>query len=888
MRKVERGQPLNEQKGSLEYTMMRIRQDFRAQFPSRDDWWPWVREIFTDHVIVESDDLRSEEFYYVTYQRVGDTYVFAPREQWEVVELAYIPQTIDKPLQESATRQKWVETIPAAVHLLAEDQANPDGPWRIEGVGVTADVVNANGRRYPGPVLEAALRRLRSHLTESAGQGRLKIEAASVLTGEADHPASKGNRHPLLLETVINWTGVGFDGGHARLSGKLLGTSNGRDVRAMMEGGVIPGISQRAYGESRTIEENGQQIEEVTWLEITGYDLTAPYQQSDPEAGVTLFESQKSGDETMDLERLRKEYPDLVQGIIQEHDAKKRAELEEGLRVRAEEDERKRKLLAEHDLELRKLLGLNETADITEAMRGQAEELLKLREEKRAREIEQYIESQTKDLPYNEVMRKSFVEAVRNAKPGSVDEAKAVIAAKRKEYDAIQAQLVLEARGFAGTGLRTIGPVIETELGIPAFARAGWVLQESMMHAGDLRRWDHRKPVTQAELYAAKYLARFDEIYKGHLIHEAKVFEEAEITTDLNLPYSVSRAIVAEAMPMLIAADVFAFGTTDVSPFRLYYETFAGDTGYTGTSTSETVTADLDVWVQMTYKRLTPGTVVVTNSGATVTYTEGSDYVIDYAGGRLKALTGGTITDGESLRATYNYTAIRKGEMSPIERGELNLTYKTMDAAADRLAQQISSEAVVFSRSQLGWDATQRTLSSLVGQVRRKIDQGVLYMGLAAALSVASNISGTWTAATDSLDLLVKYIGQASVKVSNRYYSPTGIIASTTNADLLSNWSGFKRDGFPDAVLNANGFVGRVKGLPLFAGTEFSDGYILVANRELVMHWVFNPMTIKGPFPTYDVSGGTSKLIAADQYYSEEYNVTDSPVAEKGALVKIA
>ena len=72
----------------------------------------------------------------------------------------------------------------------------------------------------------------------------------------------------------------------------------------MMEGGVIPGISQRAYGESHFVEENGQQIEEVTFLEITGYDLTAPYQQSDPEAGVTLFEdksnveSQKSGVET--------------------------------------------------------------------------------------------------------------------------------------------------------------------------------------------------------------------------------------------------------------------------------------------------------------------------------------------------------------------------------------------------------------------------------------------------------------------------------------------------------------------------------------------------------------------------------------------------------------
>lgn len=895
-KKIERGTPLDEAKGSLDYMMMQIRRHFRGQFPYNgedpDADWLWIVEIFSDHVIVTSDKLEPEEFYFVQYRREGEQYVFDAREQWEVVELAYVPQTNDRPLQESATRQKFTETIPAAVRLLTEGKDNPNGPWLLEAIGVTADVVNANGRRYPAPVLESALRRLRSHLNESAGQGRLKVESSSVLTGEADHPTSKGNRHPLLLETVVNWTGVGFDGKHAAVSGKLLGTSYGKDVRAMMEGGVIPGISQRGYGESHIVEENGQQIDEVVWLEITGYDLTAPNQQSDPEAGVTLFESKdeskNSGDETMDLEELRKKYPHLVKQIEEEHDAKKRAELEEALQRKAEDDARKQKLLVEHDKDLRALLGLNETADITEAMRAQGEELLRLREEKREREVAAYIESQTKDLPYNEVMKKSFVEAITAARPQTIEEAKAIIVTKRKEYDAIQADLILNQRGFGVGGVRVLGPVIESELGIPAFARAAWEMQESMMASGSVRRWDHRKPVTQAEIFALKYLARFDQVNKAQLLRESKQFEEAEITTDLNLPYSVSRAVVAEAIPMLIAADVFAFGTTDVSPFRLYYETFSGDTGYTGTSTAEVVTADLDAWVQLTYKRLSPGTVVVTNSGATVTYTEGSDYVVDYAGGRFKAITGGTITDAQSLKATYTYTAIRKGEMAAIERAELNMTYKTMEAAADRLAQQVSNEAVVFSRSQLGWDATQRTLAALVERVRRKIDQGVHYMALAAALSVANNISGTWTSATDSLDALVKLIGQASVKVYNRFYQPTAIVASITNSDLLSNWSGFKRDGFPDAILNANGFIGRVKGLPLFGTTEFSDNYLLIANRELAMHWVFNPMMIKGPFPTYDVSGGTSKIIAAEQYYAEEYNVTDAPVPEKGALVKIA
>jgi len=78
-----------------------------------------------------------------------------------------------------------------------------------------------------------------------------------------------------------------------------------------------------------------------------------------------------------------------------------------------------------------------------------------------------------------------------------------------------------------------------------------------------------------------------------------------------------------------------------------------------------------------------------------------------------------------------------------------------------------------------------------------------------------------------------------------------------------------------------------VKNKPIFSSTEFPDTLWIAGNRELVQHRVFQPMTIKGPFPTYDVSGGTSKLVAADQYYAEEFNVTESPVNEKGAFVPV-
>ena len=766
-------------------------------------------------------------------------------------------------------RKKFIER--AGVAQLLESEAGV--PRRIRAVGITANVVNGNGRRYPTHVLDAAVQDLRTHLHESAGQGR-----AMLLLGEAEHPSDKGG-HPNLLETVVRWDQVAFDGAQVILEGTVLETSKGRDILALLEGGVTPDVSQRGYGTSVIVEEDKRRIEEVTALTITGYDLVVD--GADPNAGITMFESQEASE--MDLEELRKQYPNLVKQIEEEHDAKKRAELEEALNRKAAEDERQRKLVTEHDRKLREQLGLKETDDLAEAIRQRDARLKELEQAERQRTVEAYIAEQTKDMAYPDFLRAQFVEAVKAAQPATVEEARQVIVTKRKEYDAITSAMVLQSRGFGGT---VMGPVLERETGIPAFAAASWAIQESLQRTGQVRVWNAAKPSGLNEAFAVEYLRKYDEMYKQHLLREAREWQEAEQTTDLNLPYSVMRAVIAEAFPDLVATSIFDVGITDQSPMRLYFEAFSGETGYTTTVTDEATTADLNDWVQLANKRINPGTVVITNSGATVTYTEGTDYIVDYEDGKYMAIA--TITNGQSLLADYTYTPVREGEMTVIPYGKMTLSYQTLEMVADRLAQQISREAVVFSRSQIGWDAVTRTLASITRQLRRKIDQGLLYKGLAAVLTVSSNSGGTYTHGSSTLDNFIAYIGLAKVKVLNRYYQPTAILASVTNADRISNWDGFKTDGFPDATLNANGFVGRVKGLPMFQSTEFSDGYVLVMNRELVMHRVYQPMRMFGPYPSYDITGATGKLISAEQYYVEEFNGSIAPVAGKGSYVKIA
>ena len=129
----------------------------------------------------------------------------------------------------------------------------------------------------------------------------------------------------------------------------------------------------------------------------------------------------------------------------------------------------------------------------------------------------------------------------------------------------------------------------------------------------------------------------------------------------------------------------------------------------------------------------------------------------------------------------------------------------------------------------------------------------------------------------------MRYIGVAKAKVYNRWYQPTSILASVTNAELLSNWEGFKRDGFANATLAASGFAGSVKGLPIFESTQMSDDFVLVVNRELVMHRVLQPMTLEGPFPSYS----SNKLLPNKQYYVEEFNGSIAPIPQKGAYVKL-
>ena len=106
MRKLQRGAAIQETGGSIEDFLRSLRVAFYRLNPDTPAEYLYVRDVFADHIIVESNLLPSNQFYRVSYSisdgLSGLLFQFESRQQWEIVELDYVP----------AARQE-VPTMPA-------------------------------------------------------------------------------------------------------------------------------------------------------------------------------------------------------------------------------------------------------------------------------------------------------------------------------------------------------------------------------------------------------------------------------------------------------------------------------------------------------------------------------------------------------------------------------------------------------------------------------------------------------------------------------------------------------------------------------------------------------------------------------------------------------
>lgn len=179
------------------------------------------------------------------------------------------------------------------------------------------------------------------------------------------------------------------------------------------------------------------------------------------------------------------------------------------------------------------------------------------------------------------------------------------------------------------------------------------------------------------DLYIARYVNGAYEDYAGP--YECEQFE---IKPNVELREKVSKGRstygqVIESVTIPQPADLtVALGEVNKESMAIaLLGTTAALSQSAGTLTAETVVAKLDKWVPLSKAALT-GSATVTNSGATVTYVAGQDYIINPQLGWIKALSGGAIADAASIKVTTTYAAITGTEIKGMTDSQLRAKFK--------------------------------------------------------------------------------------------------------------------------------------------------------------------------------------------------------------------
>jgi hypothetical protein len=125
-----------------------------------------------------------------------------------------------------------------------------------------------------------------------------------------------------------------------------------------------------------------------------------------------------------------------------------------------------------------------------------------------------------------------------------------------------------------------------------------------------------------------------------------------------------------------------------------------------GSATDEVVTAIKGGWVPLAFRNQSATGFVVKNSAGATTYVKDTDYSIDYAAGQIFILPTSAITDGQSLKVSYNYAAVTgdaiKGGTQSSVRGMIHM--KGQNVYDDDKPTEIKIwDAVLTSDSAIDW-----------------------------------------------------------------------------------------------------------------------------------------------------------------------------------------
>lgn len=138
---------------------------------------------------------------------------------------------------------------------------------------------------------------------------------------------------------------------------------------------------------------------------------------------------------------------------------------------------------------------------------------------------------------------------------------------------------------------------------------------------------------------------------------------------------------VIESVPLPQPADFsVTFGEVNRESLALaLFGTASALAQGSGTVTDEVITmtaAKMDRWLQLSKQNIADAGFVVTNSGATVTYVEGTDYVVNRRLGLVKPLSSGDIASTGDIKVDFGYSAISGTKIAGATQSQVRAKFK--------------------------------------------------------------------------------------------------------------------------------------------------------------------------------------------------------------------
>ena len=223
------------------------------------------------------------------------------------------------------------------------------------------------------------------------------------------------------------------------------------------------------------------------------------------------------------------------------------------------------------------------------------------------------------------------------------------------------------------------------------------------------------------DLYIALYVSGVPGPYRGPF--ECDKFE---IKPNVELKEKVSKGKttygqVIESVALPQPSDLtIALGEVNKEGLALaLLGTTEAYTQASGTITDEVIVADLDNWVPLSKAKFT-GTITVKHTSDTPVYVEGTDYIVNRALGWVKALTGGAITDGQSVEVSGAYEAIAGSTIRGATQTQVRARFKLdgKNFADDTLCTVTVYEAVIAADSAFDFLADDFNSIELPGRMK--------------------------------------------------------------------------------------------------------------------------------------------------------------------------